>query len=100
MMKTKSLWMGTVLVLCSRVLFAQDLTGDWQGTLGTAPQQLRLIVHIDKGEGGAWKAALVSIDQSPDRGARMAADSVTLEGTSFKMAVKRNPRFLRRHDRR
>ena len=87
MMKTKSLWMAAVLVMCSRVLFAQDLTGDWQGALGTAPQQLRLIVHIDKGEGGAWKAAMVSIDQSPDRGARMAADSVTVEGTSFKMAV-------------
>ena len=81
-MRTKTLWIAAALVLCSRVLFAQDLAGDWQGRSPPAPQQLRLIVHIDKGEGAAWKAALLSIDQSPDRGARMAADSVTVQGTS------------------
>ena len=30
---------------------------------------------------------LASIDQSPDRGARIAADSVTVQGTSFKLTV-------------
>jgi non-heme chloroperoxidase len=87
MMKARTVWIALVLTLCSRALFAQDLAGDWQGTLATGGPELRLIVHVDKGDGGAWKAALLSIDQSPDRGARMAADSVTVEGASFKMAV-------------
>ena len=86
-MKTRMLWIAAVLVLCSRVLSAQDLAGDWQGALATGAQQLRLIVHIAKADDGAWKATMVSIDQSPDRGARLAADSVTAEGTRFKMAV-------------
>ena len=86
-MRMKTLWIAAVLVLCSRASIAQDLAGDWQGALGIGTQQLRLIVHIDKGEGATWKASLLSIDQSPDRGARMAVDSVTVQGTSFKLAA-------------
>jgi pimeloyl-ACP methyl ester carboxylesterase len=86
-MRTRTLVIAALLVMCGPALFAQDLAGDWQGTLATGGPQLRLIVRIDKADGGGWKAALLSIDQSPDRGARMAADSVTVEGTSFKMAV-------------
>jgi non-heme chloroperoxidase len=86
-MKTRALWIAAMLVLCSRALVAQDLAGDWQGALGVGGRQLRLLVHIEKGEGATWKASLVSIDQSPDRGARMPADSVTVQGTSFKMAI-------------
>ena len=76
-MRTKTLWTAAAFVFLARALFAQDLAGDWQGALGSGAQQLRLIVHIDKARGQAtWKASLLSIDQSPDRGARMAADSV------------------------
>jgi pimeloyl-ACP methyl ester carboxylesterase len=87
MIKTRTLWIAALLVMGSRALLAQDLAGDWQGTLATAGPQLRLIVHIDKADAGAWKASLLSIDQSPDRGARMAADSVIVEGTGIKIAV-------------
>jgi non-heme chloroperoxidase len=73
--------------MCSRVSSAQDLTGDWQGALGTAPRQLRLILHIEKGAGSAWTATLASIDQSPDWGAGTPVDSVTVLGTSFKLAI-------------
>lgn len=44
-------------------------------------------MHIEKDDGGAWKATLTSIDQSPDRGATMPADSVTLQGSDVKIAV-------------
>ena len=86
-MKARALWIAALLVLCSGAVSAQDLTGDWQGALSIGTRQLRLIVHIEKGDGGAWKATLASIDQRPDRGATMAADSVTLAGTSFKLAI-------------
>jgi hypothetical protein len=87
MTRTRTLWIAALLMMCSRGSFAQDLAGDWQGALGVGSQQLRLIVRIGKGDGGAWTAALASIDQSPDRGARVAADTVTVSGTSFKMTV-------------
>src|SRR3954471_20742662 len=86
-MRMKSLRVVALLVVCSRAVFAQDLAGDWQGALDMGTQQLRLIVHIEKAGSGAWTATLASIDQSPDRGARVAADSVNVEGTSFKMAI-------------
>lgn len=74
------LWMGAGVVVCSAALSAQDLAGDWQGALKAGTQELRLVVHIEKGERGTWKATLASIDQSPDRGATMPAESVTLQG--------------------
>jgi pimeloyl-ACP methyl ester carboxylesterase len=86
-MRTKTLWITLALVLVGRASFAQDLAGDWQGALSIGAQQLRLIVHIEKTDGGAWKASMLSIDQSPDRGARMPADSVTVQGTSLKLAA-------------
>jgi pimeloyl-ACP methyl ester carboxylesterase len=86
-MRMRTLGIAVALLLCSRASIAQDLAGDWQGTLAVGAQQLRLIVHIDKADGPTWKASLLSIDQSPDRGARMTADSVTVQGTSFKLAA-------------
>ena len=87
MKKTRTFWIVVMLALCSRAAFAQDLAGDWQGALSIGTQQLRLILHIDKADGDSWKATLASIDQSPDRGARMPADTVTVAGASFKMTV-------------
>lgn len=117
------------LSMCSRVLAAQDLTGDWQGKLYTKPPwllislvialialiafrikraavygvgivlilgilywtlggaSLRLILHIEKGDGSAWTATLASIDQSPDWGAGIPVDAVTMNGTSLKFSV-------------
>jgi fermentation-respiration switch protein FrsA (DUF1100 family) len=42
---------------------AQDVTGDWQGTLKVGAIELRLIVHITKGDDGTLKATMDSIDQ-------------------------------------
>lgn len=42
---------------------AQDVTGDWQGTLKIGTSELRLVVHITKGDDGNLKATMDSIDQ-------------------------------------
>jgi non-heme chloroperoxidase len=86
-MKTKLLCISAFFVVFCGAVRAQDLAGDWQGTLKAGPRELRLIIHIEKGEGGQWKATLASIDQSPDRGATMPADSVTVQGTDVKIGV-------------
>jgi hypothetical protein len=62
MMRTRLLWLGALLLMCSRVASAQDLTGDWQGTLSVGPRQLRLILHIDKADDTTWKAMLAQVD--------------------------------------
>jgi pimeloyl-ACP methyl ester carboxylesterase len=74
----------TALVLCSGGASAQDLSGDWQGALAPA---LRLILHVEKSDGATWKATLASIDQSPDRGAAMPVDAVTLQGSTLDFSI-------------
>jgi pimeloyl-ACP methyl ester carboxylesterase len=55
-----------MLVLMTSALRAQDISGDWQGTLGSGKDSLRLILHVDKAEAGGWKAKFFSIDQGAD----------------------------------
>ena len=75
-----------LILLCGRALSAQNLAGDWQGTLGGS-RPLRLIVHIERRDRASWHATLASVDQSPDWGATLPADSVGLQGASFKFAI-------------
>ena len=42
---------------------AQDIAGDWQGSLKVGPAELHLLLHISKTNDGAWKATLDSVDQ-------------------------------------
>jgi hypothetical protein len=86
-MKTKLFCISAFFAVFCGVARAQDLAGDWQGTLSAGAGELRLIVHLEKADGGEWKAALASIDQSPDRGATIPADSVTVQGTDVKISV-------------
>jgi pimeloyl-ACP methyl ester carboxylesterase len=83
----RALGIVALLLMCSPALSAQDLTGDWQGALGAAPRQLRVVLHIEKDDRSAWKATLASIDQSPDWGAGMPVDAVTVQSTSVKFVV-------------
>jgi len=44
---------------------AQDISGDWQGTLKPAPgAELHLLLHISKANDGSLKGSLDSLDQS------------------------------------
>jgi pimeloyl-ACP methyl ester carboxylesterase len=86
-MKTKFIWIATFFAASCVTACAQDIAGDWQGTLTAGAQQLRLIVHVKKGDHGTWKASMASIDQSPDWGATIQADSVTLQGADVKIPI-------------
>jgi hypothetical protein len=70
-MRTKMLWIVAFFAMFGSGLCAQDISGDWQGTLEGA-QELRVIVHVEKGDTGAWKGTLTSIDQGSDLGSRCA----------------------------
>ncbi|MEO7144990.1 MAG: alpha/beta hydrolase [Bryobacteraceae bacterium] len=69
------------------LVYAQDISGDWQGTLKAGPRELRTILQIAKSDNGDWRATLLSIDQSPDRGAGMATTSFSLDGSNIKFAI-------------
>jgi uncharacterized protein (TIGR03435 family) len=73
------------LAACACALFAQDITGAWQGTLALPNNgpQLRIVVRISKDDAGALKASLQSIDQS----SQLIGGTVTLQGNSVKMSI-------------
>lgn len=72
-----------ILWLLAALVYAQDITGTWQGTLHSRPQEQRLVLRIGKNDAGGYRALLYSIDQSPDP---VPADSVVLEGANLKVA--------------
>ena len=61
-------WMVCVIALAtlfSPALRAQDLSGNWQGTLHAGGKDLRIIVNIFKGDKDGWSGKMYSIDQTP-----------------------------------
>jgi hypothetical protein len=80
----KSTLMAIVLVLSSAgVARAQDIAGDWQGTLKVGEAELRLALHVTKADGGL-KATLDSIDQGANG---IPVSAITLEGARLKLTV-------------
>src|SRR5258706_3623866 len=80
----RKMWIGAVALLLGSILHAQDIAGDWQGTLKAGRQELRTIIHIEKAENGGWKATMYSIDQTTDA---ITVTSLTLNRFNPKFAV-------------
>ncbi len=60
------------------------LEGAWAGVIEAGGAQLHLILHLTRGDDGAWRATMDSIDQ----GARgIAATSVTVDSTSLRFEI-------------
>ena len=66
-------------------LQAQDIAGQWQGTLKTPGPELRIMLEIAK-DGAGWKADLYSIDQTTDP---LPATSISLNAGTLKFSVDR-----------
>lgn len=78
-------WMPRIIalaVLSVGALFAQDITGAWQGTLQTPQQALRIVIKISKADTGL-KAVMYSIDQA----GQGIAGVVTQQGSTVKVSV-------------
>jgi hypothetical protein len=74
-----------LVFLASCLAHAQDIAGDWQGTLNTGMGELRLVLHITKGTDGALKATLDSIDQPGANG--IPVSSITLKDSKLNLEV-------------
>jgi hypothetical protein len=65
-MKTKIGWIAASFVMFGGTAFAQDIAGDWQGTLKAGQQELRLIVHVEKGR--SWGLEGLAGQHRPEPG--------------------------------
>ena len=72
-----------ILFILTAAAYSQDFTGTWQGTSQGPRGEFRLVIKISKGDGGALKAMLYSIDQSGVGN----PGSITVEGSNVKMAI-------------
>jgi non-heme chloroperoxidase len=77
------LWLS-VLLLVPGFLRAQELVGDWQGTLVIGQLKLRTILKVSAGADKKLAAEFYSIDQTTDP---LPVDSISLEGKSVKFAL-------------
>src|SRR5580698_4724984 len=70
-------------MLPGTILFAQDVTGTWQGTLAVG-NGLRIALKISKADNGGLKAVNYSIDQG---GQPIPVTSIALQGTTLKFSI-------------
>jgi non-heme chloroperoxidase len=85
-LRNKALWMIALAALFGAVAQAQDISGDWQGTLKMGAAEIRVVMIISKGTDGGWKAREATVDQGSDG---VPADSVTLQGSELKLTFDR-----------
>lgn len=76
-----------LMALTASLACAQDISGDWQGTLKAGAQELRILLQIAKSDNGGWRVTMVSIDQTPDRGAGIPITSFSLDGSNIRFAI-------------
>jgi uncharacterized protein len=75
-----------LIFLAAGVSRAQDIAGDWQGTLSAGGQQLRLVLHITKAPDNSLKATLDSIDQPGGNG--IPVSFITLKDSKLDLEVE------------
>ena len=83
------MWIIALTMLLGGTLRAQDIVGDWQGTLLRTGKEFRTVLHITRSDNGGWEATLYSIDQGPEYGGPegMPVTSLTLQGSDFEYSV-------------
>ena len=84
-MKRLTVFLAFVFTVCFAQ--AQNITGDWQGTLQTGMGELRLVLHITQAPDGSLKATLDSIDQPAANGIPVQAIALTNSKLSLDVAA-------------
>jgi hypothetical protein len=86
-MRRNAIWIGALAMLFGTTLPAQDIAGDWEGTLKAGPQELASSLqstNLPTESGTALSAALTKVRIG---GARTPIDSITLQGSNLKFAI-------------
>ena len=82
----KRILIFAVLVISASLARAQDIAGDWQGTLSVSGAELRLVLHITQVPDHTLKATLDSIDQPGANG--IPVNSITLRDSKLNLDVE------------
>jgi len=72
------------LIVAAALAQAQDVAGDWQGTLNTGAGELRLVLHITKSASGDLKATLDSVDQGVNG---ILVSSIALKSSKLSLGI-------------
>ncbi len=83
-MKKLLLWITALCALPGGELFAQNMTGTWQGTFKVQTTEVRIAMKISRGDDENLKATLYNVDQA---GPGLNATGVTQKGSSLKMTL-------------
>jgi hypothetical protein len=81
---TRALLLIALLLAGRATLQAQNITGDWQGTLKAGPVELRLALHFTKSADGSYAATMDSIDQGANG---IPVSSVALKDSKLLLTV-------------
>ena len=81
-MKKLALWMMVLAVLPVSAWQAQNMTGNWQGTVQAGPQKMRIVFKIGV-ENDKPTATLYTID----RAGPPIATTITRDGSTVKMTI-------------
>jgi fermentation-respiration switch protein FrsA (DUF1100 family) len=76
-----------ILVATATLAGAQDITGNWQGTLSAGGAELRLVLHITKAADSSLTATLDSIDQPGANG--IPVSSIALKDSKLSLGVEK-----------
>jgi len=74
-----------ILTFVGSFVHAQDIPGDWQGTLNTGMGELRLVLHITKAANGSLTATLDSVDQGANG---IPVKSATLKDSKLSLEIE------------
>jgi non-heme chloroperoxidase len=74
----------SLLILLGSPLWAQDISGDWQGAGGNGKERQRIILHVEKADDGGWKATLFAIDIQPDS---IPITKITQQGSTVAFSI-------------
>lgn len=86
-MKRMTLWIASLAItLAGGSLNAQEVTGDWLGTLKAGPLEIRVALHISKAAGGGLQGTIDVIDQGVNG---IPAAPITLTDSKLKFAIER-----------
>jgi len=84
-MKRRLAWVWMALIaFAAGAACAQDLTGNWQGTLQSGGNGLRIVMKVTKDD-GKYKAVLYSVDQG---GAPLPTSTFAQDGKTVEFAIK------------
>lgn len=80
----KRILLFVTLLFAAALAQAQDIAGDWQGTLSAGGAELRLILHVSKATDGSLKATLDSVDQNSNG---IPVSSITFKSSNLSLGI-------------